>query len=200
MDRDPANLTREEQRRAIERRSEVEEKLRRDVREMVEVLKIDVPAFFVRSAEKRFVSSPDVSEKWSDDQLRRFKKDVNDAGERVARELGKALEPWDAWAWDPRQTFPEDPKGLEPNARVWAHVKKVSDDLAALLEKNGYPDSPAARETYKLPSYFVGGRFMKSLVESYWRGLQEHFELTRIIDEAGSKERREKLKARWDKA
>ena len=31
-------------------------------------------------------------------------------------------------------------------------------------------------------------------------GLQEHFELTRIIDEAGSRERREKLKARWDKA
>src|SRR5262245_55422886 len=138
MDREPAHLTRDEQRRAVERRSEVEEKLRRDVREMVEVLKIDVPAYFVRSAEKRFVSSPDVTEKWSDDQLRRFKKDIGDAGERVARELGNALEPWDAWAWDPREAFPDDPRGLEPNTRVWAHVKKVSDDLAALLERAGF--------------------------------------------------------------
>ncbi len=36
----------DEYKRAVERRSVVEEKLRHDVREMLEVLKADVPGFF----------------------------------------------------------------------------------------------------------------------------------------------------------
>lgn len=199
MESEHETLGREEHERAIERRTVVEEKLRHDVRQMIEVLKVDIPAFMTREAKRRFTSS-DIGERWDDAKLRAFKSDVAAAGERSAAQVASDLTPWDAWAWDPRRPFPEDPRGLEPNARVWSSVRKVGDELAGLLEKYGFPDAPAARESYKLPSYFVAGRFMKSLVESYWRGLQECVELSRLIEEAGSRERRDRLGGRWDKA
>jgi hypothetical protein len=189
----------EELARAVERRKSVEEKLRHDAKEMTEVLRSDIPTFFVREAKRRFVGWAE-GEKWSDDQLKRFKTEMKAAGDKAANDLAQALASWDAWAWDTRNAFPENPTGLEANTRVWGRVRKVGEELANLLERHGLPDPGAAKDAYKLPAYFVAGRFMKSLVESYWRGLAEHAELGRFIEESSSKDRREKLSERWDRA
>jgi len=190
---------REEHARAIERRKSVEQKLEYDVREMVEVLRVDVPKFFEREVKRRFAAWPEA-ERLTDEAVKKLKQDTASAGEHVAAELATELTPLAAWAWDPQRPFPEDPKGLEANPRVATVLRSIGDELAALLERHGLPEHETAKDSYKLPSYFVAGRFMKSLVESYWRGLLEYVELSRLIEEVGSRERRERQQARWDGA
>ncbi|MBI3726441.1 hypothetical protein HY251_21165, partial [bacterium] len=89
---------------------------------------------------------------------------------------------------------------LDPNPRVAAALARIGAGLAEVLARHGFPDAESAKDSWKLPSYFVAGRFMKSLVESYWRNLSELVELTKLIDESSSRERKDRLSGKWDKA
>jgi hypothetical protein len=200
MDSREGTLGGDEYARAVERRGVVEEKLRHDVREMLEVLRADVPSFFVREAKRRFVASPELAERFTDAQVAKIKKDVQAAGDQAALELTRALEPASAWAWDARAPLPERHDTLDAHPRVSAALARIGGALAEVLAKSGFPDAESARDSYKLPSYFVAGRFMKSLVESYWRNLQEQVELARLIDESQNRERRERSSLKWDKS
>ena len=200
MDQREGTIGRDEQGRAVERRTTVEEKIRHDVREMLEVFRADVPAFFQREARKRFVAHTDWAERLDDAKLAQLKRDVAAAAERAASEVVRALEPWELWAWDPRTPFPDSPRTLDPNPRVAAVLARIGASLAEVLERHGVPESESAKDAYKLPSYFVAGRFMKSLVESYWRNLQELVDLSKLIDESSHRDRRERSATRWDKA
>ncbi len=192
-------LGREEQARAQERKAAVLEKLRHDVKEMLEVLKADIPGFYAREGKRRFLAAHEFAEKLDDRKIAQLKKDVQAAGEKVAAEVVRALEPQDIWMWD-RSPLPDAPKTLDPNPRVASALARIGQGLAEVLSKHGLPDAESAKDSWKLPSYFVAGRFMKSLVESYWRNLQELVELTRLLDESSSRERRERLGNKWDKA
>lgn len=192
--------TQDEQARAVERRTTVEEKARHDVREMIEVLRADVPAFFQREARKRFVAHADWAERLDDAKLAKLKKDVHAAAEQTAADVARALEPWDLWAWDPRAPLPDSPRALDVHPRVAPVLARIGAGLADVLARHGVPESETARDSYKLPTYFVAGRFMKSLVESYWRNVQELVELGKLIDESSNRDRRERSAARWDKA
>jgi hypothetical protein len=195
-----STMGKDEQAKAVERRSVVEEKLRHDVREMLEVLKADIPVFFAREAKKRFVAAPELAERLSKEQLAKVKKDLQAAAEKTAAEVVRALEDPRTWAWDAGKPLPEDPKSLDPHPRVSAVIARAGAGLAATLAQLGFPDAESAKEGYKLPSYFIAGRFMKQLVESYWRNLSEVVELGRLIDESSTRERRERLSKKWDES
>jgi hypothetical protein len=193
-------LGRDEHARAVERRTIIEEKLRHDVREMLEVLKVDVPSFFGREAKRRFLGSPEFAEKLAADKIAALKRRVQETGDVTAADVVRALEDPATWAWDPNAPFPESPRSLDAHPRVAAVLSRIGLGLSQVLAQLGFPDAESAKDAYKLPSYFVAGRFMKSLVESYWRNLQEHVELTKLIDESSGRERREKLTKKWDDA
>jgi hypothetical protein len=195
-----SGINREEHARAVERRAAVEDKVRHDVREMLEVFRADIPLFFDREAKKRVVAAPDFAEKLDDAKIGRLKHDVSAAAEKMAADVTAALGDQGLWSWDAKVPFPESPKSLDPNPRVAAVLAKIGAGLAEALGKHGVPDAESARGAYKLPSYFVAGRFMKSLVESYWRNLAELVELNRLIDESANRDRRERTANRWDKA
>jgi hypothetical protein len=190
----------EDYERAVERRAVVEDKVRHDVREMLEVLRADIPNFFDLQTKKRFVTHLEFADKLDDAKVKKLRQDIHASAERTASEVVAALEPWDLWAWDARAPFPESPKSLDPNAQVSRVLARIGAGLAKTLADHGVPDADSARDAYKLPSYFVAGRFMKSLVESYWRNLQELVELNRLIDETAHRDRRERNASRWDKA
>jgi hypothetical protein len=193
-------LGRDEHARAVERRSVVEEKLKDDVRKMLTVLRADVPGFFAREAKRRFIGAPDFSDRLSKEQVARLKREVLAAGELTAADVVRALEDPAVWSWEAGAPLPEDPKTLEPNSKVSAVLSRIGLGLAQILGQLGFPDAEKAKESYKLPSYFIAGHFMKQLVESYWRNLQEQVELTKLIDEHQNRDRKDKLTKKWDEA
>lgn len=193
-------LGRDEHARASERRSVVEERLKKDVRSMVEVLRADIPGFFLREAKRRFLSAADFAEKLGDEQVKKLKAKVQEAGEVTAADVVRALEDQKTWMWPHGAALPESPKSLDAHPRVAPILSRVGLALSQVLSQLGFPDAESAKDAYKLPSYFVAGYLMKNLVESYWRDLQEYVELSQLIDESAGKERRDKLTKKWDDA
>jgi len=193
-------LGQDEHARALDRQQVIEDRLRQDIRAMLDVLKADIPSFFAREAKKRFVAAADFAEKLSPDQLAKFKRDITSVGNVTAADVVRSLEDPKVWAWEPNTPLPENPQGLEVHPRVGPVISRIGLGLAQVLSQLGFPDAESAKEAYKLPTFFVAGHLMKSRVESYWRNLQELVELTRLIDESTGRERREKLLRKWDEA
>ncbi len=193
-------LGKEEHARAVERRSVVEERLKRDVRSMIDVLKADIPGFFAREAKRRFLAAADFADKLSEDQVGKLKQRVQEAGAVTAADVARALDDPKTWAWDATTPLPEASKSLDAHPRVAPVLSRIGLGLSQTLAQLGFPDAESAKDAYKLPSYFVAGYLMTRLVENYWRDLQEQVELTRLIEESAGRERRDKLNKKWDDA
>jgi hypothetical protein len=193
-------LGREEHARAVERRAVVEERLKKDVRSMIDVLKVDIPGFFAREAKRRFLAAADFADKLSQEQVGKLKLRVQEAGEVTASDVVRALEDPRTWTWDASHPLPESSKSLDAHPRVAPVLSRIGLGLSQTLAQLGFPDAESAKDAYKLPSYFVAGFLMTRLVENYWRDLQEQVELTRLIDESAGRERRDKLTKKWDEA
>lgn len=179
----------------------IEERLRRDVGDMVRVLQADVPAFFVRTARRAFEHAPEA-DRMDAAAVKRLKEDTLASGQALASELTARLEPFEVWAWDPAWPMPtEPPEDLDAHPRVAEALGRVGAALRELLERHGLPASALGDPpSYRLPAYFVAGHFMKSLVANYWRALADHEALRRSLAEADQAGVREARAARWDQA
>lgn len=184
---------------ARETLAKLEERLQRDVRDMLEVLRADVPAFFKRTVKASFEEA-DTADALDDARVRRLKKDTDERALAVGNELARTLAPLDAWLrWDKPEPPPRDGKTLDPHPVVGPALAKVGDAVLALLESYGLPRH-RDRATYRLPSYFVAGHYMKSLVESFWQSLSLHHELRERAHTDEKQAARAKRRARWDQA
>lgn len=176
----------------------LEEKIYRDGQEIVEILRADLPKFLERQVKALFMEAFEFSEKLSDDQIKKIKQDVADTGAAAVLEILPPLtakEPWIA-------AEPSSSAELVDNRVVWGHVRKIGDYLVELLQRRGFPLSKPEelRSSYRLPTWFVGGRLSKSIVESYWRNLADYHELQQAIRAKGADERKKALRGRWDEA
>jgi hypothetical protein len=179
---------------------QLEERLRRDVRDMAGVLRADVPTFLGRSVKAAFEESA-AADALDDAAVKRLKEDTARTSRAVADDVGKTLERFELWTWDRADPPPRDARGLDANPEIAAVLRRVGEALGDLLERNGLPRNALGdRGAYRLPTYFVAGHFMKSLVESYWQTLTMHHELRQRIETSTQSDQRKRRRDRWDKA
>jgi hypothetical protein len=191
-DRDPAE--------AREALAKLEERLRRDARDMTEVLRADVPVFFVRAVRSAFEESP-AADRLDDAALARLKAETTRRAQAATDALVRVLDDPTAWRWDRADAPPRDAKGLEPHPTVGPALARVGEAMGALLEEFGVGrDALGERAAYRLPSYFVGGHYMRSLVEGFWQALAAHHELAARLAEGESHDQRAARRSRWDQA
>lgn len=180
--------------------AKLEERLRRDVRDMVEVLRADVPVSFKRAVKAVFEET-DAADALDDAAVRELKAETDRRAEEVGRELERRLATFDAWRWTAAEPPPRDAKVLDPHPTVGAALRQVGQALAQLLEAHGI--APAAlgdRAAYRIPSYFVAGHYMKSLVEGFWQALALHHELSSRVAAGAKEQQRKARRARWEQA
>jgi hypothetical protein len=185
---------------ARESLAKLEERLRRDARDMVEVLRADVPVWFRRTVKAVFEET-DAADALDDATLKKLKAETDRRADEAARELTRTLEPFSAWRWTGAEPPPRDAKTLDPHPTVSGALGRVGDAMRELLEAHRIPRAAVGeRATYRLPSYFVAGHYMKSLVESFWQTLALHDELARRLAAGEQEDQRRARRARWDKA
>ncbi|MFO0751136.1 MAG: hypothetical protein U1F43_36510 [Myxococcota bacterium] len=158
------------------------------------VLRTDIESFVVREAKRAFLAKPDVAGKMSQEQVAKLKRGSVDLGKSSAARIDKELENVELWM--STGSDPANTRDLVGAARVWEKVSSVEADLARLLGEFGLGE--AQPTSYKLPAYFVGGLYMPSLAEHYWRIVQETRELEEQKKKLTENAEREVLQAKWD--
>ncbi|MCO5167044.1 MAG: hypothetical protein M9894_11835 [Planctomycetes bacterium] len=182
---------------AREALAKLEERLRRDARDMVEVLRADVPVFFRRTVKALFEES-EGADALDAGAVKRLKAEADRRADEVAQALAARLEPLSAWLWDRPEPPPREAKGLDDHPTVGPALAEVGLALAGVLEAHGLP--VATRPDYRLPTYFVAGHYMKSLVEGYWQALALHHDLSQRLAAGAREDQRKARRARWDEA
>jgi hypothetical protein len=194
MTEDPRELE-----EAQETLRQLEARLRRDVHDMLAVLSADVPAFVSRTVRAVF-EERDEADRLDAAGVRKLKEATAKASRELQDELGRRLAPFEVWSWQRQEPPPRDAKDLSPNPEVSATLDRIGEVVARLLEGAGIRSALGERAAYKLPTYFVAGHFMRSLVESYWQTLAAHHELAARVRASSSQEQRKARRQRWDQA
>lgn len=184
-----------------ERLRVVEEKIRRDAREIVEVLRIDLPAFVKRQVRERFIAAGEFADSLGEAKVKALKADVEATAEKVAREVLPALEEWSLWLEGARAAPPvAERRDLAGNPEIHARIQRVGAYVRDLLERHEFPGVKAEdfREPYRLPTWFIGGRLLVSLVENYWRNVEEYLAIRDALKALHERGLRAKRAERWD--
>jgi hypothetical protein len=186
-----------------ERLRVVEEKIRRDAREIVEVLRIDLPQFVRRQVRERFLASGAFADDLDAARLKALKADVEATAEKAAAEIVPQLEDPRLWLEGPRAVpAATERRDLAGNPEVQARLQRVGEYVKGLLERQGFPDVRLEdlKDAYKLPTWFISGRLVVSLVESYWRNYEEYTSIREALRQIEERDRRAKRAERWDGA
>src|SRR5690606_24216006 len=138
-------------REARETLATLEERLRRDARAMVEVLRADVPVFFRRAVKVAFEESEEA-DALDDAALRRLKAETERRADEVGRDLVARLEPFSAWLGPERFTPPRDARDLDEHPVVGPALKEVGSALREHLQAHGLTARDDERLACRLPT------------------------------------------------
>lgn len=182
-----------------ERLKVVEERVRRDAREIVEVLRIDFPQFISDTVKNRFLAS-DATEDLREEDVRALKDGAAQAGRQAVEEIVPALEDWSIWLEVPGPApAAGERRTLQANAEVHSRIQRVASLARGVLERHKLLD--AGDVSYKLPRKFIPGRgYVVSFVESYWRNVEEYQALGAALKTITENERKKKQLDRWESA
>jgi len=176
--------------------AQLEDRLRRNVNDMVKVLVADAPVFAKRAVRRVFERSA-VSDGLDDAALKALKDGTDAMASAVAAQLGERLSPFEAWAWTGADV-PASRDSLDAHPTVSEALAAVGQAIGALLDEHGYTEAERGPIAYQLPAYFVAGQFMQSLVADYWRVLADHHELDKRLREEALSTERTSRRSRWD--
>lgn len=178
----------------------IHDRIRRNADEIRALLRDDLPAFVAREIKTRFVEDADLSSRMGEAQVKALKEAAARAGAALAAQVDEALSPLDPWLAG--LTVEEGGKHLEQNPDLWARIARpAAEAVEEVLDTNGFP-RPAAGHgvAYKEPARFIGGRYLPSLAERYWKAIAD---LRRITEQSEAQARarsRSELARRWDDA
>jgi hypothetical protein len=159
------------------------------------VLRTDLEAFVVRETKKAFLAQSEVAEAMSSDEVGALKKGALALGRELAARIDGELADLSLWESPPHE--PANPRDLAGVPGVSAKLGEAEKAVAQFLTGHGLS---ADGVSYKLPAYFVGGLYMPSLAEHYWRIVVEIRELEDQKKKLVEQTTREKLQSKWDDA
>ena len=159
------------------------------------VLVTDVAGFAAKACKDAFLTQSSVADALDDGQLKAFKAQSAEVGGTSASRLGTALADESAWLAGPDETT--DDRSLADAEQLWGHVQQVDAAVRELLGSFGFEGAAVA---YAPPRYFVGGLYLPTLVEHYWRLRRELGTLEGQKVAVALESERQRLESRWNDA
>ena len=159
------------------------------------VLVEDCKGFVVKASKAAFLEQPIAADKLDDARLASFKKACSELGVTSSQRLSNAL--GDEALWLGEVGTPSDERSIEDVADVWGHVTAVQNEVKALLNDYGLD---GATVDYQCPRYFVGGLYLPTLAEHYWKLRNELRSLLSHKESLAEQTIRSRLESRWNDA
>ncbi|NOZ01388.1 MAG: hypothetical protein GXP54_05805 [Deltaproteobacteria bacterium] len=89
-------------------------------------------------------------------------------------------------------------KSFAENERLWAPTVAAVELAREVLNAYGFPESPQAPADYRMPTWFINGKYLPGLAEKYWGLIAEVRDIRTRIREVEENSQREALRKRWD--
>ena len=182
------------------RRKEAESRLEEVCRDIVAVVAKDVPRFMTREARLRWLEDPDFAATMDGAKLKGLKAGLEAAGAESIEAVGRELGGLDLWL---SASDSENHKSLESNTAVWRSLQTIACKLSGVLSEFDFPADKDAPEgityalVYRTPAYFIDRDYCPSLIESYWRIIQEHQQIAGAVAQTELGQKRADQEARW---
>ncbi len=165
--------------------------------EIVPILADDLLRFPEREIRKRFVSSPQFAETLDDEAIARLKGEVSKRAAAMRDRVVALLEEDDRWLAGVDYAGPG--KSLAENGRLWQPTREAVDLVRELLTAYGFPGPDEYPTEYRMPTWFIGGKYLPGLAEKYWACVAEIRETRARIREVEEGQVRNGLGRRWDR-
>lgn len=188
--------TEEDRSRSVSVRLQVlDERLGRQIDEILNLLSEDLPRYLHREVKGRFLADPEWASQQSDGRVREIKDAVTGAGREATASIAEALRERSLWL-DLGDDHPGWGARLEDNRRVWTHIARAEAWVRDLLEQFEFPDRNF--NPYRVPTWLTTGRLLRQAIDGYWRDVNE---LWALQDHRRNRERHahvDQLADRWD--
>ena len=159
------------------------------------VLVADVAAFVPKACKQAFLTQSEQADALDDAGVARLKGEAAEVGLTAAGRVEGILNEPSTWLSGANATAEE--RSLHDASGVWSAVQSVTGDVRSLLETFGFD---ADHVSYTPPKYFVGGLYLPTLVEHYWRLRQEMGALEQQCADLVAQSTRDRLQSRWEEA
>jgi len=159
------------------------------------LLVTDVSAFSVKVCKQAFLAQPKVSDALDDERLKTYKARSAELGALSSEGLDSRLS--DPTLWLSGEGPGVDERSLQGALGVWGALQAISSEVVVLLGDFGFD---AEGISYTPPKYFVGGLYLPTLVEHYWRLRREMSSLDRQREDLETQTTRSRLALRWEDA
>ncbi len=166
--------------------------------EILPVLAEDLVRYPEREIRKRFVSSPEFAATLDDAAIARLKAEVSQRASAMRDRVMALLDEDERWLAGVAHEGPG--KSLAENARLWEATRAAVDLVRELLTAYGFPNPDEYPTEYRMPTWFIGGKYLPGLAEKYWACAAEIREVRARLREVEEALVRNDLGRRWDRA
>lgn len=165
--------------------------------EILPILADDLLRFPEREVRKRFVSSPEFAETLDDEAIAKMKEEVSRRGLAMRDRVVALLDEDDRWLAGVDCAGPG--KSLAENRRLWEPTSAAADLVREVLTAYGFPKPEEYPTEYRMPTWFIGGKYLPGLAEKYWACVADVREARARIREVEEGLVRNSLGRRWDR-
>jgi len=169
------------------------------VTEIRNVLSVDLRAFPIRAAKKRYLALPEFAATMTAEKLGELKSALGSAAEERTTLIIGALE--DEMIWVENVTPPgnKPPKTLRDNRSVTEALNGIAEVTHDILKDFGFP-AALLDIHYDPPTWFIDGKYLPGLIEKYWKTLAVLRQQSREHKRAQHEHDVQVLAGRWEDA
>lgn len=166
-------------------------------RDIIAIFREDLPVFIEKEVKKRFLDAVDFSAGLPKTRVAELRARTAAVAAQQVATVEAALSGLEPWLSAKEVVSPR--QAITDNPAVWGPIRTVEDSTTALLEEFGFPKGPDGYGVhYEPPARFIGGKFLKTLVEHYWRSLEELEKLHLRAAQKDNARMRAELLRKWD--
>lgn len=166
--------------------------------EVRNVLAEDLALFPAREVRRRFIADPEFATTLNDAKIAEIKADAARRGAEMRDRVVAAMEDLGLWLAGVDVHGPG--KSFQENEQLWAVTAEACAVTRGLLRDYGFPGAEEANIEYRMPTWFIAGKYLPGLAEKYWALIAELRELRERIKAMEQARIRDALGKRWDKA
>jgi len=160
------------------------------------ILSDDILKYPAREVRRRFVGDPLFAESMDDSLVQKLKKELEERSVPVRDGIMVQMGADDLWLAG--LECEGRGKSFAENEKLWSPTTAAAELVREILTAYDFPLAEPPPDGYRMPTWFINGKYLPGMAEKYWGIIGEIREIRVRIREVEGGVQRESLGKRWD--